>query len=137
MLKIVMSSQPLTDSGAKPHGQRQRFALLREIGKTYYLATVTTFYLALIPAIIAQPEELLTMRGWIILVAVPLMAPLAVPALLLSAFGSLAQYGINGNYAIPATVGFLVVWVSVFYIRRFRSRRHGTPIRPSPQTYND
>ena len=76
------------------------------------------------------------MRGWIVLVAVPLMAPFAVPALLLSAFGSLAQYGINGNYAIPATVGFLVVCVSVFYIRRFRSRRHGTPTRRSSQTYN-
>ena len=122
-----MSSQPLGDPRTETDGWRQRSVLLCEIGKTYYLATVITFYLALIPAIIAQPEELRTMRGWMTLVAVPLMAPLAVPALLLSAFGSLAQFGISGNYAIPATVGFVVVWVSVFYIRRVRSRRRGTP----------
>src|SRR5438270_10415691 len=67
--------------------------LLAHVCKSYLFASIVVWLALLIIAAVAMPEELSTLRGWGLLISAPLVAPLAVPAMILFGLSNLANYG--------------------------------------------
>lgn|GEM_PF-6525253 len=116
-------SERQTEHLAMRRAGRRRF--LAQLCKSYLLASIVVWLALLIVAAVAMPQELLTVRGWGLLISAPLVAPLAVPAMILFGLGNLAKYGnkTGSNHAVALTTSFSAVWVIIFCLFRWRSMR--------------
>jgi hypothetical protein len=120
-------SERQTEHVAMRRPGRRRF--LAHLCKSYLLASIVVWLVLLIISAVAMPEELRTLRGWGLLISAPLVAPLAVPAMILFGLGNLAKYGNKdgSNAALALATFFAAIWVIFFYLFRWRSMRRNHP----------